>query len=707
MEDIWIHVLMGVLKGISFVYNTITYIPWLMIDNPHKRMEQSRRIKARPVSSEPGAAYRTVDNFDTLTTTLFAECATLDDLFLRAVRLYSTHDCLGTRELLNEENEIQPNGKVFKKVILGDYSWMTYEEVYRKMSNLGSGLMALGQQPRKNICIFAETRAEWMLAAQACFKYNFPVVTLYSTLGEDAIVHGIQESEVSHVITSNDLVPKFKKILHRMPQVKYLIYMDQGSKVAVDGFPDNVQVLSMSAVRERGSKQENISSPITKPTKEDLAVIMYTSGSTGLPKGVLITHANLMAGMSGQCQRVPQLGPDDTYIGYLPIAHVLELSAELSCLGHGTRIGYSSPLTLSDQSSKIKKGCKGDATVLKPTLMAAVPVIMDRLYKAVWGKVDEGGKFGKAFFEFAYDYKKSRIELGFDTPNTNKFIFSKTRALLGGRIRMMLSGGAPLSGDTQKFMNICFCCPVGQGYGLTETCGAGTVHDTYDLTIGRVGAPLQCCEMMLRDWLEGGYTNRDKPYPRGEILVGGGNVAMGYYKDPKKTAEDFIEINGRRYFCTGDIGEFQEDGCLRIIDRKKDLVKLQAGEYVSLGKVETALKMSAMVDNICIYADSYKMFTVALIVPSPKQLKALAAQKSLQYESYEDLCDHPEMEKELLKALQQQAVKAKLERFEMPQRVRLCHEMWTPETGLVTDAYKLKRKIIQNRFQVDISRMYA
>ncbi|XP_006033624.1 long-chain-fatty-acid--CoA ligase 4 isoform X3 [Alligator sinensis] len=672
-----------------------------------KKKAMAKRLKAKPTSDKPGSPYRSVTHLESLATIDFPGADTLDKLFEHAITKYGKKDCLGTREILSEENEMQPNGKVFKKLILGNYQWLNYEEVHQRVKHFGSGLAALGLKPKSTIAIFCETRAEWMIAAQSCFQHGFPLVTLYATLGEEAITYGLNECEASYLITSAELLEsKLKTALSEIPRLKHIIYVDKKT-ISKSEYPEGLEIHSMEMVEELGAKPENIGIPITRPIPTDLALVMYTSGSTGRPKGVMMMHKNLIAGMTGQCERIPGLGSKDTYIGYLPLAHVLELTAELSCVTYGCRIGYSSPLTLSDQSSKIKKGSKGDCTVLKPTLMAAVPEIMDRIYKNVMSKVQEMNCFQKTLFKIGYDYKQEQIKRGYDAPLCNLLLFKKVKALLGGNVRMMLSGGAPLSPQTQRFMNICFCCPVGQGYGLTETCGAGTITEVADYSTGRVGAPLICCEIKLRDWQEGGYTCRDQPNPRGEIIIGGPNVSLGYFKNDEKTTEDFsVDENGQRWFCTGDIGEFHSDGCLQIIDRKKDLVKLQAGEYVSLAKVEAALKNCPLIDNICAYAKSDQSYVISFVVPNQKKLTALAAQKSVSG-SWTDICNNPIMEAEILKEIKEVANKMKLERFEIPIKVRLSPEPWTPETGLVTDAFKLKRKELKNHYLNDIERMYG
>ncbi len=216
------------------------------------------------------------------------------------------------------------------------------------------------------------------------------------------------------------------------------------------------------------------------------------------------------------------------------------------------------------------------------------------------------------------------------TPLLDRLIFKKMRALVGGRIRLLLSGGAPLSPDTHDFVRNALSLPLVQGYGLTESCACGTIMDSDELTTGRGGPPLQGVEIKLVNWEEGNYKVTDKPNPRGEIIVGGGNVATGYYKMPKKTKEDFYkDETGRRWFKTGDIGEIYPDGTLKIIDRKKDLVKLQSGEYVSLGKVESLMKTCSLIENVCVYGDPTKFTCVALVVADRNKLTTLGEKLGL------------------------------------------------------------------------------
>ncbi|XP_045559891.1 fatty acid CoA ligase Acsl3 isoform X1 [Salmo salar] len=696
-----------------WLYSVLAFLPSYLFSSVSEsdaglgsEQERAQRLKAQSVTGRPAGPYRAMGATKRLVSSLHPGLDTLDKVFEDASRRFPDRDCLGTREVVMEEDEKQSNGKVFKKVILGQYRWLSYAETHKAAARFGSGLAALGQRAHNNIAIFCETRAEWVIAAHACFMQNFPLVTLYSTLGGPAITHGLNETEVSHIITSRELLEtRLKFILLEVPRLQHIIVVDD-TPTKWPGYPRGISVHNMATVQELGTKPENVSRGRKQPMPSDIAVIMYTSGSTGVPKGVMISHSNIIAGITGMAERIPNLGENDTYIGYLPLAHVLELSAELVCVAHGCRIGYSSPQTLADQSTKIKKGSKGDTSVLQPTLMAAVPEIMDRIYKNVMTKVEEMSSAQRTLFTLAYNYKLEQLSQGRSTPLCDNLVFKKVRSLLGGKTRVLLSGGAPLSAATQRFMNVCFCCPVGQGYGLTETCGAGTISEMWDYSTGRVGGPLVCSEIKLKDWVEGGYHSTDTPNPQGEILIGGPNVTMGYYKNEAKNQDFFVDDNGQRWFCTGDIGEVHPDGCLKIIDRKKDLVKLQAGEYVSLGKVEAMLKNCPLIDNICAYANSEEMYVIGFVVPNQKHLLSLAEQYCIRG-SWEELCNNAAMEGVVLQVITEAALSAQLERFEIPRKIRLSPDPWTPETGLVTDAFKLKRQQLKSKYQDDIERMYG
>jgi long-chain acyl-CoA synthetase len=279
---------------------------------------------------------------------------------------------------------------------------------------------------------------------------------------------------------------------------------------------------------------------------------------------------------------------------------------------------------------------------------------------------------------------------------------------MGGRMKLMLVGGAPLSPETQEFTTNCLNCKVAQGYAATEVASAATVMDIYDLSFGRVGAPLFGVKLRLIDWREGGYYATDKPHPRGEVLIGGPHITQGYFKNDAQTKECYVEENGTRWWYTGDIGEIFKDGTLKIIDRKKDLVKLQHGEYISLGKVEAALSFCDYVDNCCVHGDSFHNNLIALIVPNRPALKKLAEGLGKSADTpFTALCQDTDIIAAVKKNLVDHGTRSGLMRTEIPSEIKLCAEDWLPDSGLVTAALKIRRKQIQDFYQADILAMYG
>jgi len=501
----------------------------------------------------------------------FGDKLTLPECLERVCKMYPERKALGTRELLSEVDEPQPNGKVFKKAVYGNYKWKTFETFGREVRQFASGLSELGI---KRVCFFLETRAEWMIAAQACFAHNIQIVTVYATLGETAVAAALEEAEIDVIITSATLVEtKMAGIIKTVPQITKVIYapFENHSKMLDKANTDlGVELYSFHDVLDKGRMSKIKSNPNATLTVDTIGLIMYTSGTTGKPKGVLLSHGNLIAGSSGLGQRLiafdNPLREDDLWLGYLPLAHILELAAECCCIYNGVGIGYSSTQTLSDKSSKIKKGSKGDASVLKPTIMPAVPEISERIRKAVMSGVAQKNAFARTLFNFAYDYKLKKVEKNQSTPILDSLLFKNTANLLGGRLRIFISGGAPLDVKTQRFINVCICTAVTGGYGLTETTASTTLQDPFDNRSGTVGPLIESATLKLEAWPEGNYSPHDKPNPRGEIIIGGNTVGHGYYKMPEKTKEDFsTDANGVRWFRTGDIGMMDDQGQLVII----------------------------------------------------------------------------------------------------------------------------------------------
>lgn len=681
--------------------------------------------------TDPASPYRS-----TLSTELIGlgtDNTNIYEEFVVAAKKYWYNQTLGVREVLSIDDEKQSNGKIFKKLSLGSYKWTTYENALQRVDNLSNGLLNLGLQSDQKIVLFAETRPEWLISALSCFKIKVPLVTLYATLGIEALTFGINQTETKFLITSGEQLPKLQKILHRIPTVTHLIVItDKFSHKNLLEFKNSpavksLKVFTIEEVEKFGIESDKCDT-YTRPVADDLAIIMYTSGSTGNPKGVMISHRNLLTSLKALIKRLGTLKIDgyirrDCYIAYLPAAHVLELSAEIGCLINGVKIAFSSPQTISDTSTSIKQGQKGDLRVLKPTVMAAVPVVLERLSKTVIEKISKTSWFTQLLFKQFYDYKLSAYRAGRSTRLLDRILFKRiSRAVVGGKLRLMLCGGAILSKEVMEFIQVCLC-PVMQAYGLTETCASGTTQLPNQTANGVVGSVVPSCEIRLVDWEEGGYRNTDTPNPRGEIYIGGENIAMGYWNMPEKTAEDFKTINGVNYFATGDIGEFAEGGNLKIIDRKKDLVKLSGGEYVSLNKVEAELKLLPFVDNCCVIAEGSKANCICLVSPNHKKMIELLEENEANKSDLDKLkeittinekakeinriiSNNPDLVSKLTKDTISFCLKQGLHRFEIPTKLSFVHEIWLPETGLVTDSLKLKRKAIETHYKSLIESIY-
>lgn len=649
--------------------------------------------------------------------------------FKKSSQQYSNKNILGAREKLSSENEKLPDGKLLKKLSLAkNFEWTKFSKALETVDSLSNGFLNLGLKSNDNLVLFMETRQEWLISSIACFRINVPIVTLYATLGIDALAYGIIQTNTKFLITSGDQLSKLEQVLDKIPSVSHIIVVTD--KVNSD-YLETFRLSAKKHGKTTVEYSEIINSDLSKennnfkaPTKNDLAIIMYTSGSTGNPKGVMISHNNLYTTAKSLLSRVPKLVPgEDIYIGYLPLAHVLELMSELAYVIEGIAIGYSSPQTLTDASTSIKKGDTGDLRVLNPTIMHAVPAVLERLKKAVTMKLAHGSPLKQSLFTNAFKQKLNCIRSNTSTPLLDKILFNKvSTAVVGNKLRYIITGGALLNHEVHEFVQVCFC-PVQQAYGLTETTGGGTTQIVGESMTNTSGSVLPTLAIRLVDWIEGNYRNTDTPYPRGEVYIGGDNVTLGYYNNKELTDQDYKVFNGVRYFATGDIGEMI-DGNLKIIDRKKDLVKLSGGEFVSLNKVESILKLQPFVDSCCVLANGAKANCVCIISAVPKELIAILEKepslmtelnrielikddKLKSVELVQLLEKNPQIIEKITKESIAFCLNKKLFKFEIPVKYMFVPEAWLPDTGLVTDSLKIKRKSVEMYYKDKIEKFYT
>lgn len=348
-----------------------------------------------------------------------------------------------------------------------------------------------------------------------------------------------------------------------MPSLRLVIYDGDPSAALLDkirAVREGIRVISLDEMRVIGREKSKDILATRLPKPETIACIMYTSGTTGAPKGVVISHSNLIASVGSVYVLLGHLlRPQDAYLAYLPLAHILEFVVELALFFVGMPFGYGRVKTLTDQS--VRK-CYGDIRAFRPTIMVGVPAVWEMIRKGIVGKLNEAGKLKKSVFNGAMAVKKAGIP-GL-TNVVDATVLSAIKAATGGRLRLALSGGAALSRETQEFLHLALVTML-QGYGMTESCGMCAVMPPEYFQYGSVGLIMPSVEIKLKDHPEAGYISTNSP-PQGEVLIRGPSVIKGYYKrDDLNNDETIFTKDG--WMRTGDVGQFNADGTLSLVDR--------------------------------------------------------------------------------------------------------------------------------------------
>jgi long-chain acyl-CoA synthetase len=626
---------------------------------------------------------------------------TSHDNFKQARETYPHNNCLGWRPVLSNGQEG-----------VGPYEWMTYDEAYEAAKEFGDGLMAEQLIPKHDgmrpLALFSKNRREWVLSEQGLFMHGGVTVPIYDTLGEDTISYILEQTGAAAVVCTVTELARVVAAKPSCPKLKAAILMDLNGdaepapSTMADAADKGVKVYKWSEVRAMGASKPKASSP---PGPDDVATLCYTSGTTGMPKGVLLSHANLIAAYGGAQVRGVKPVSTDFYLSYLPLAHVMERCCQLGLIAGGASIGFYQGDTLK---------IAADLVALRPTLFVSVPRLLNRVHdKVIAGASASPVK--KFLFTTALASKKARLLATGSSKHAfwDALVFKKVTKKMGlDRCRMVITGSAPIAAHVMDFLRAVIGADVVEGYGQSETAASGTLSSYKDVSTGHVGGPWPCCEVKLVNVTEMGYLSTDTEHEvdgaiipchgRGEICFRGPNVFKGYYKMPDKTKET-IDEDG---WChTGDIGIWLTSGQLKIVDRKKNIFKLAQGEYVAAEKIENVYGSCEYVAQSFVYGDSLKHFLVAVVVPDFEVLARWAKDNGKSTDP-ETLVNDADVRSLILDAMTKTGRGANLKGFELAKAIHLTHEPFSVDNDLLTPTFKIKRHEAKKYFKATLNKLY-
>ncbi|KAH8907204.1 long-chain fatty acid CoA ligase-like protein [Coniochaeta sp. PMI_546] len=641
--------------------------------------------------------------------TFDAKEQTVHDIFENSVAKRANKPCLGWRPW-------NPATRTWEE----KYVWITYAEVAERRKNLGAGIVELHESNgirtgKYGVGLWSQNRAEWQISELALLSQSLWPVSLYETLGPEASEYILNHGELTCVLASLPHIPTLLKMAPRVPTLKLIISMDPLDAGEQEGHSKRdllnkaaadvgIKIFSMEEVEAIGLRSGRGMRP---PTRDDTVTINYTSGTTGDPKGVLLTHRNAVAGLTAaRCNG--QIGPNDVHISYLPLAHIYGRMADQGALAEGARIGYFK----GDIPTLIE-----DMKILRPTGLLSVPRLYNRISSAVQAGTIEADGFKGALSRHVVSTKLASMKLPPGKATNTHFLYDKiwTRKVLKGvgldRAHSLISGSAQLDPDVHQFLRAAFGIRFLQGWGMTETYAVGTVQFTGDFTTGNIGPPCPCLEMCIESVPDYEYTVQDKPNPRGELLVRGPIVFKEYFKNPEETAKA-LEADG--WFHTGDIVEVDSMGRFKIIDRKKNVLKLAQGEYISPERIENVYMGSTnLIAMAYVHGDPKESSLVAVFGIDPEHFAPFAS-KILKKEiaptdsqALKVAANEPKVKKAFLKVLDDIGKSHKFNSFEKVKNCYLDIEPFSMENELLTPTLKLKRPQTARAFRQQIDAMYA
>lgn len=591
--------------------------------------------------------------------------ATIADIFRRSVSEYALPDALNYRSD-------------------GEWKSISSADVLRRAECVAAGLRSIGLDRGDRAAILAANSPEWTLADAGCQFAGVIDVPIYTTLTPDSVRYILADSESRLLFV--DTAAAYERIRDAVADLASLEHI-----IVFDNTNEIESAITFAELIRRGEQHlatdpdclERIRAEISS---SDIATLIYTSGTTGEPKGVMLTHSNIVSNVIGAAERYAFSG-QDVSLSVLPLSHVFERTGMYVYLMYGMRVHYAESIEkVPDNLQEVR-----------PTIFIGVPRIFEKVFERARMKASQAGRLSETIFDWATDVAKqyaSLNESGEAIPLSltakhgvaDKLVFAKLRDFFGGRLRFCITGGAALPDEIYLIFTGAGIS-IMQGYGLTETSPVISSNNPSAVRVGTVGKPIRDVEVRIAQ--------------DGEIEVRGPGIMKGYYHKEKETTEVFTTDG---WFRTGDIGRLDDDGFLMITDRKKELFKTSGGKYIAPTPIEQMLRSSRFINQAVLVGNERK-FAAALIVPNFEMLESYAQLKELDVTGAADLCDHPKIIDLIRRQIE--SATGNLSQFEKVKKFALLENELTVDGGELTPTLKVKRRVVDDKYRGVIDEMYS
>ncbi|MDN4074441.1 AMP-dependent synthetase/ligase [Fictibacillus terranigra] len=571
----------------------------------------------------------------------------------------------------------------------GQFESMTYGEFWGRIRNTAAGLALLGVGTGDKVAILSENNPVWPICDLAIMSLGAVSVPVHAALPQDQVAFIINNSECKAVIVQNDAL--LRKVSTAETGVLFIIVMEPD-----EGHHDTGQVFTYEILMKMGGDHplqmwEEMWKHIDRM---QLATIIHTSGTTGHPKGAMLTHGNILSNVEGVQFWVLEARPTDVLLSHLPLSHVFErMAGQFVPLSAGSAIAYA------ESMEKVSE----NLLEVRPTVLVSVPLLLEKVYTRVQEKIEAGTPLRRKIFSWALGVGMKRYE-GYVTQSVdeimkqgsvpkalrrkwalaNWLVYKKVKKQLGGRLRGLISGGGALSPEIGRFF-WAIDLPALEGYGLTETSPVIAANPMIRTKVGTVGKILPNLEMRLA--------------PDGEVMVRGPSVMTGYYNNEKATREAFRD----GWLLTGDLGKLDGDGFLSIVDRKKRIIVLKTGKNVAPQPVENAINLSSYIEN-CVLIGQNQKYVIVLVTPDFSVLVPWAKKRGWP-DHYEAIVRNEEVQKLLRREVDERT--KKFPRYEQPKKVVILGDEWTTGTGELTPSLKVRLPVIEEKYKNIIKKVYA